>query len=252
MSDWTGQRPLPETWADSEPPPTPWTPGWSRWIEYEADHLKGVAGRTDNPDTVTLQVQRGTEKFWYASEGDNPQDWQRDPVTAEVQEPEYRDFTRFSRFYPRIVLAAYVEVRVRLVFRFSNPEETWEKNFLMYERTGETREEKDYRVYRWVWTSWINEVNGQKVKIHDETPPSNEDRAPRVGREQLGSPSDEPPPDMMRPKPRPAGGGGELYYAAASDFWLPARRHALLESGEPAAFAGVKKKAKDAPKKPLR
>jgi hypothetical protein len=36
MSDWTGQRPLPETPADTAPDlPTPWTPGGSRWIQLE-------------------------------------------------------------------------------------------------------------------------------------------------------------------------------------------------------------------------
>lgn len=237
MSDWTGQRPLPETPADTAPDlPVPWTPGWSQWIQQQADQLKEVAGRTDNPDGVTMDVTRGSESFWYASEGDNPAGWQKEGPTAEVFQPEYRDYTLFSRLYPKITVAEYIEVKVRLVFHFSNPEATWEKEFSLYERTGDTREMQNHKIFRWRWTSWENEINGVTVRIKDDSPPSNENVVPRIGYDEVRHYPDWPPPGML-PKPKPpaepgGGQGGELYFAAAADGWMIASENTRRASAE--------------------
>ena len=255
MSDWTGQRPLPETPADTTPDlPTPLTPAWSPWIQGEADSLKKIAGRTDNPDGVTLQVTRGSESFWYASAGDNPGGWEKEGPTAEVFQPEYRDYTLFSRLYPGITLSEYIEVKVKLVFHFSNPDATWEKEYLLYERTGRTREEKNHKIYRWVWTSWENEINGVTVRIKDDSLPSNENVVPRIGHDEVLYRTDAPPPSMLpKPKrpPAPSGEGSELYFAAASNGWMIASENTRLASGDIGwtKFSRVKRDGDKAPKK---
>ena len=218
--DWRQSRPHPETPADSTPPPTPDTNGWKQWLEGQGQAAKAAWGRTDDPVVVSMQVTTGTRSFWYGAEGAAPTPWVADGF-CETQPPaEYFDFTRYTRTYPTIDLREYIEVTVKVVYAFPNPQGFIEKTFVLFERTGEVKTVPNYQVWRWERTSWINETNGIRIKLRFDNVVTNEDMRPRIGVDYPWS-LDEPLPDDLKPRPRPPE-GPKVYYSMAEEGWAPA------------------------------
>lgn len=229
MADW--QQGLPETEAPgpSEPPPAPTDQGWSDWLRGRIPSAQNASGRTDNPETATLQVTRG-RKYWFPIEGDNPGDWEREPMTVELQPPApYRDFTRYTRLYPKVELVEYVELTVKAIFGFPAPNPTtWEKDYILWELTGERKTEENYRIWRWTFTSGVVQRWGWPVKWYNATVgPYNERKPPHYPQDRDDCPED-PPEDLVRKVTGTIGTGKPYYASVESAPWTPAAQASLL------------------------
>jgi hypothetical protein len=122
-------------------------------------------------------------------EGDWPPDeWKPDNGKTKTFPPPPAkplvDFTRFRRFYPRIVFVYYQEAVVTIKVWWRPPTAMWEKKISFWTETSRT-ESKDQWICRWKVTSYIEwnvGAGGTAVESWDtdQTAPDSAEGKPRV------------------------------------------------------------------------
>jgi hypothetical protein len=234
MASWTQSLPHDPAPGPVDPPPTRDDPNWRDWIRVKADECKETSGRQDDPVSFTFIVTDYGEFSWFAAKGEDPGPWEMEDVTAETppdSDYEYRDYTRYTRLYPSVELHEYQSITVLVVFVFADGT-TWEKEFTVWQATGNTQTIENYRVWRWRWTSWEEDRGGGLViRVSDQTKPPDGVTAPdHVQDQTTGSYRDVPPRRLTDRIPRKTSGPPREFFIAA-DGWGPASQATRILAG---------------------
>lgn len=119
MPAWTSPRtPVPPPGA-VEPLPDITTPGWAAWAERAANATadRDLPAGAPRRFQVTLEVTLGAREIWPIS-GDAPGPWEKTQTAQTPPGERHRDWTRFSRRYPRLIWQEVQAVNAVVVIDF--------------------------------------------------------------------------------------------------------------------------------------
>lgn len=199
MPDWTANEP-PAPPGALTPDPTPFSPGWSDWMDKELQQL-----RQKHPEipatgySTSLVVERRGTKIFLLS-GGQPGQWEKEDKTYVTQPPTpYRDFTRFRRKFPQLVWGVYREIKVDILVEWVDAKGhrvVIAKGYFFWVLEQRFTRQQVF-VYRWKLTSGERPEPGLDGSVGwtDESPPPG-DPQPKPGDSPDPLPS--PPPEVLR------------------------------------------------------
>lgn len=193
MPAWTSPRtPVPPPGAVN-PLPDITTPGWSAWAERHANAAadRDLPAGAPRKFQATLEVTPGAAQIWAIS-GDAPGPWERTQTAQTPTGETHRDWTRFSRRYPRMVWQEVQPVYAKVVIDYFGAQPTAFVHATFYHVLRGPVVEVGRVVHRWLRTSG-ERVTGDGTRLRIDDLAARPDEAPVPTPEDLGVGDDDLP-----------------------------------------------------------